>query len=300
MMGRQGFKVLQQALIGALALGLAGTAAAATEITIYTDNYAADEALSRVAADVLEAHYDVDVTLQSASVGVCFLGTARNENSLFLAAWLPKTHADYMARVKDDVDVLGTLYNGARLGWVVPAYVPEDQLGSIADLKKPAIADKLDGRIQGISAGAGEMQLSRQAMDAYDLKDNLRLVTASGPAMTAALARAIDNQEWIVVTGWSPHWMWERYDLRYLDDPKGLLGGREHVDIIANPSIKAGHPEIAAFFSRMTVPLSKINDLLADANASSYDAAAERFVAHEREMIATWLGASGDSRDDDR
>ena len=299
-MGRQGLTLLQQALIGALALGLAGTAAAATEITIYTDNYAADEALSRVAADVLEANYDVDVTLQSASVGVCFLGTARNENSLFLAAWLPKTHADYMARVKDDVDTLGTLYNGARLGWVVPAYVPEDQLGSIADLKKAGIADKLDGRIQGISAGAGEMQLSRQAMDAYDLKDNLRLVTASGPAMTAALARAIDNQEWIVVTGWSPHWMWERYDLRYLDDPKGLLGGREHVDIIANPSIKAGHPEIAAFFSRMTVPLSKINDLLADANASSYDTAAERFVANEREMIATWLGSSGESRDDDR
>ena len=193
-MGRQGLTLLQQALIGALALGLAGTAAAATEITIYTDNYAADEALSRVAADVLEANYDVDVTLQSASVGVCFLGTARNENSLFLAAWLPKTHADYMARVKDDVDTLGTLYNGARLGWVVPAYVPEDQLGSIADLKKAGIADKLDGRIQGISAGAGEMQLSRQAMDAYDLKDNLRLVTASGPAMTAALARAVDNR----------------------------------------------------------------------------------------------------------
>ena len=294
MMGRQGFKVLQQALIGALALGLAGTAAAATEITIYTDNYAADEALSRVAADVLEANYDVDVTLQSASVGVCFLGTARNENSLFLAAWLPKTHADYMARVKDDVDTLGTLYNGARLGWVVPAYVPEDQLGSIADLKKAGIADKLDGRIQGISAGAGEMQLSRQAMDAYDLKDNLRLITASGPAMTAALARAVDNREWIVVTGWSPHWIWERYDLRYLDDPKGLLGGKEQVDILANPSIKAEHPEIAAFFSRMTVPLSKINDLLADANTNSYDEAAEHFIANEQEMIATWLDQSGE------
>ena len=55
-MGRQGLTLLQQALIGALALGLAGTAAAATEITIYTDNYAADEALSRVAADLSLIH----------------------------------------------------------------------------------------------------------------------------------------------------------------------------------------------------------------------------------------------------
>ena len=127
--------------------GMAGPSQAATNITIYTDNYAADEALSRVAEDILEAHYDIDVKLQSASVGVCFLGTARNENSLFLAAWLPKTHADYMARVKDDVDTLGTLYTGATLGWVVPDYVPADQLSSIEDLAKPEIADKLNGRV---------------------------------------------------------------------------------------------------------------------------------------------------------
>ena len=290
MMGRQGFKVLQQALIGALALGLAGTAAAATEITIYTDNYAADEALSRVAADVLEANYDVDVTLQSASVGVCFLGTARNENSLFLAAWLPKTHADYMARVKDDVDTLGTLYNGARLGWVVPAYVPEDQLGSIADLKKAGIADKLDGRIQGISAGAGEMQLSRQAMDAYDLKDNLRLITASGPAMTAALARAIDNQEWIVVTAWSPHWMWERFDLRYLEDPDGVLGGREHVDAIASKPLAESAPEVHALIRRMHYSLDQINAALVDAEETSYEAAAQTFIDEHPEVIAEWVG----------
>lgn len=270
--------------------GMAGPSQAATNITIYTDNYAADEALSRVAEDILEAHYDIDVKLQSASVGVCFLGTARNENSLFLAAWLPKTHADYMARVKDDVDTLGTLYTGATLGWVVPDYVPADQLSSIEDLAKPEIADKLNGRIQGISAGAGEMQLSRKAMDAYGLKQHLRLVTASGPAMTAALSRAIDNHEWIVVTGWSPHWKWERFDLRYLDDPKNILGGEEDVKIIANPSIKTNHPEIAAFFSRMQVPLAKINAMLADANATSYDEAAERFVANEPELVANWLG----------
>ena len=44
----------------------------------------------------------------------------------------------------------------------------------------------------------------------------------------------------------------------------------------------------------MTVPLSKINDLLADANTNSYDEAAEHFIANEQEMIATWLDQSGE------
>lgn len=275
-----------------VALGATGTAMAANApITIYTDNYAGDEAATRVARDLIEQHYDTKVNLKSVSVGVAFLGTARNENSLFLAAWLPKTHADYMARVKDKVDNLGTIYEGARLGWAVPSYVPKDQLDSFTDLKKQAVADKIDGQIQGISAGAGEMQLSHKALKTYGL-DDMHLITASGPAMTAALKRAISKHEWIVVTAWSPHWVWERFDLRYLKDPKKALGGSEHVDTIANPSIKKDKPKIAAFLSRLHFSLDQINAMLADANKTSYDAAAKRFIKQHPDMVKQWLGQS--------
>lgn len=273
-----------------IALTGAGTALAANApLTVYTDNYAGDEVISRIARDVIEAHYDTKVQLKSVSVGVAFLGTARNENSLFMAAWLPKTHADYMARVKDKVDVLGTIYTGAQLGWAVPNYVPKDQLDSITDLKKPAVAKKLGGQIQGISAGAGEMQLSHAALKTYGL-DNIKLITASGPAMTAALKRAIAHHKWIVVTGWSPHWMWERFDLRYLKDPKKALGSEEHVDTIANPSIKKNRPKIADFFSRMKFTIDQVNAMLADANKTSYDKAAQHFIKAHPKRVQSWLG----------
>lgn len=274
-------------LIGLTTTGAA--LAAPAPITIYTDNYAGDEAISRVARDLIQQHYHTQVNLKSVSVGVAFLGTARNENGVFLAGWLPKTHADYMKRVKDQVDNLGTIYEGARLGWAVPSYVPKDKLNSFADLKKPAVAKKLDGRIQGISAGAGEMQLSHAALKSYGL-DNIRLITASGPAMTAALKRAIAQHKWIVVTAWSPHWMWERFDLRYLKDPKKSLGGAEHVDTIANPSIKKNKPKIAAFLSRSHYTIDQINTMLADANKTSYDAAAKRFIKQHPKLIQSWLG----------
>ncbi len=36
-------------------------------------------------------------------------------------------------------------------------------------------------------------------------------------------AEAIRKKQWIVVTGWSPHWMFGRWNLHYLDDPKTTL-----------------------------------------------------------------------------
>lgn len=280
---------LRMAAAALALLVVTGPAMAADEpITIYTDNYAADEAMSRVARDLIEQHFDTPVELKPVSVGVSFVGTARDERSMFLAAWLPATHGEYMARVEDDVVNLGTIYTGAKLGWVVPDYVPADQLGSIEDLKKPEVAERLNGRIQGISAGAGLMQLSNKAMEDYAL-DDYRLITASGPAMTAALKRAIENEEWIVVTGWSPHWKWERFDLRYLDDPKGTLGGAEHVDAIASPALVESEPEITDFIRRMTFELDQINPMLAEAERTSYDEAAATFIEEHPDLIESWL-----------
>ena len=282
-------RIAAAALAVLMLASVASPAMAANEpITIYTDNYAADEAMSRVARDLIEEHFDTPVELKPVSVGVSFVGTARDDRAMFLAAWLPATHADYMERVKDDVVNLGTIYTGAKLGWVVPDYVPADQLDSIEDLKKPEVAERLNHKIQGISAGAGLMKLSNKVVDDYAL-DDYRLITASGPAMTAALKRAIENEEWIVVTGWSPHWKWERFDLRYIEDPKGSLGGEEYVDAIANPTLVETEPEITDFIRRMTFELDQINPMLAEAERTSYDEAAQTFIEEHPELIKSWL-----------
>lgn len=275
----------------ASSLFVGATAQAAKEpITLYTDRYAGNEAISRVAQQLIESHFDTPVELNTVSVGVSFVGTANNERGMFMGVWLPKTHEHYMERVKDDVVHVGTMYKGARLGWAVPDYIPEEQLKSFSDLKKPAVKQRLNSRIQGISAGAGEMGLSKQALKDYGL-DGYTLTTASGAAMTAELKRAIDRNEWIVVTGWSPHWKWVRYDLRYIDDPKHSLGEAETVEAIANPKLVESEPEIMAFMKRMQFSLEQVNNMAADANETSYDAAGKRFIENHPDLVKTWVGS---------
>mgnify|MGYP000547397806 FL=1 len=77
------------------------------------------------------------------------------------------------------------------------------------------------GEIIGIDAGAGIMHAADMAIEKYNL--DYKLLESSGPAMTAVLKRAIDEHQWIVVTGWTPHWMFTRFKLKFLEDPKGIF-----------------------------------------------------------------------------
>jgi glycine betaine/proline transport system substrate-binding protein len=65
-----------------------------------------------------------------------------------------------------------------------------------------------------VLVAAGLHRNTIKAIDVYDL--DYDQVTSSGPAMVASLEKAIRDKEWIVVTGWKPHFKWAQHDLKYL------------------------------------------------------------------------------------
>src|SRR5699024_11953513 len=97
-------------------------------------------------------------------------------------------------------------------------YVEVDSITELNDS-----ADLFNNEIIGIDPGAGLQGLTEDVVEEYDL--NLRLRDGSDATMTAALANAVNNDEPIVVTAWTPHWKFARWDLKYPDDPEGLYGG---------------------------------------------------------------------------
>ena len=125
-------------------------------------------------------------------------------------------------------------------------------------------------------------------IEAYGL-DDYTLVSASGAAMTAALKRAIDRKEWIVVTGWSPHWKFAKWKLRYLEDPKKTLGGLERVHVIARQGFYQDHPKIAAFFARMYLPLEELQAIMFDASETSYEEAVDKYIKTHKARIDYWV-----------
>jgi len=247
------------------------------------------EAVTRLAARILETRLDQPVDLVLLDIGIQYQGLANGDIDAMLMAWLPLTHKPYMDKVGDEVVNLGPLYTRARLGWVVPEYIPKDQLRSIVDLKDRRVMRKLGNQIHGIDPGAGLMQASEKAIEDYGL-DRYRLISSSGAGMTAALSRAIKRQKWIVVTGWSPHWMFSRWKLRYLEDPQGALGGRERIHALVRKEFYQDFPvEITEFLTRLYLPLDELEALMDRANNTSYDEAVNEYISNHPQRVEYWV-----------
>ncbi len=248
------------------------------------------EAITKMAKLVLEEEMGYDVELVMSDIGVQYQGLKGGDIDIMLMSWLPVTHKNYWEKYANDVVNLGPLYTRAKLGWVVPEYVPEDKVKSISDLTDSEVADKFDEKITGIDPGAGLMQASEEAMDVYGLSDaGYELISSSGSGMTAALKRAIKKEDWIVATGWSPHWKFARWDLRYLEDPEGVLGGRERIHALARKDFYQDVPyEVFEFFTRMYLPLDELEAVMLEANETSYEEAVEKYVDENPERIKYW------------
>lgn len=279
--------------VAALAMGaaaLASTAAQAQErkINIGWTAWADAEAVTKLAQKVIQDRFGYEVELTLADIGIQYQGVATGKLDGMLMSWQPVTHQSYMEKVGKDVNDIGPVYTQARLGWVVPTYVPEDQVKSIEDLKKPEVQKKLGGKIQGIDPGAGLMRASEETIKQYGL-EKYELVSASEAGMLAALERAMRRDEWIVATAWSPHWKFAKWGLRYLEDPKGALGGLETVHKIFRKDFHQDHPEVYDFLNRMVLSMSDVEGIMAEAQETSYEQAVDKFIKENKALVDYWV-----------
>ncbi|MGX9364850.1 glycine betaine ABC transporter substrate-binding protein [Desulfoplanes sp. PS50] len=229
--------------------------------------------------------YEVD--LYPVAAAAMWQAVGAGDMDGMVTAWLPVTHATYLEKLEGKLENLGPISYGARLGWAVPSYVTID---SITEMN--ANADKFDGKIIGIDPGAGIMGLSEKVMEEYNL-NKFELVEGSGATMTMALSNAIKNKEWVVVTAWSPHWMFGRWDLKYLEDPKGVLGEEEHIDTIVRKGLKDDMPEVYGILDRFAYENpNQLQMLMAWNQEPDADPLenAKRFLKEHPELVKAWLG----------
>ncbi len=245
------------------------------------------EFVTKLAAKLIEDKLGQKVELVQTDVAPLYQGVSRGDIDAMMMAWLPETHADYYKRVEDKVENLGPLYEGAKLGWIVPDYIPESEISSIEDLKKPEVREKLKGEIQGIDPGAGLTRLSDEAIKKYGLDYKLNI--SSEAAMLTTVDRAMRSDGWFVATSWSPHWMFGKYKLRYIADPEGALGGAEHIDALARKGFKEENPKVASLLEKMSIPINELEAAMFDAQETSYEKAVDKYIADNPDRVKEWL-----------
>ncbi|KAF1028829.1 MAG: Glycine betaine/carnitine transport binding protein GbuC [Burkholderia plantarii] len=277
------------ALSTALACGAAAPAMAAEPVKLAMTNWADVLATANIAKYVLETKLNQPVTFVQAAIGIQFQGVARGDLDIMVGGWLPVTHGMYYAKYKNDLDDVGVIYTGGRNGWAVPTYVPESEVSTVADLNKPDVKSKLNGTIQGIEPGGGLMQASEKTIKAYNLA-GYNLQSSSEAGMLASLQRAYQSKQWVVATVWSPHWLFQKWQMRYLKDPKGTLGGEEQIHAFASKQFAAKFPRADVFFKHFKLTLADVEAVeLEGNNTNDFATAAKKFVDAHPEKLKAWL-----------
>ncbi|SBV35185.1 ABC transporter periplasmic protein [uncultured Stenotrophomonas sp.] len=240
-------------------------------------------AATHVVQAVLEAQgYKVEALPVSGAA--MYSAIAQGDADATVCAWLPSTHEGYYARTRDKLENLGANMEGTKIGLVVPDYVTIDSMDQLA-----SHAGKFKDRIIGIDPGAGEMRIAQQAIEEYALP--LKLIDGSDATMAAALKDAIDHREWVVVTGWTPHWMWARWPLKYLDDPKGVFGAPESIDTLVRKGFAQERPEAARILDAFAWTAADMQQVMdADSVQGSDPAAnARAWVEAHADQVQSWL-----------
>ncbi|WP_427109773.1 glycine betaine ABC transporter substrate-binding protein [Lysinibacillus xylanilyticus] len=237
-------------------------------------------ASTNVVGQVLE-DLGYNVTLTPLDNAIMWEAVSKGEADGMVAAWLPNTHAPQYEKYKDDLDELGENLSGAKIGLVVPSYM---DVNSIEDLKNQA-----DHTITGIEPGAGITAATEKALDEYDNLADWNLLTSSSGAMTTSLAKAIKNKEDIVVTGWSPHWKFAKYDLKYLEDPKGVYGGEETINTFARKGLKEDQPDVYSVLDNFHWTSEDLESVMLEImDGKDPKEAAKDWVEANADKVAEW------------
>ena len=283
MMIRRHVLMAAAAAIAATGLSLGGAAAQGKKVKIAYVEWSDAVVATTILKTVLESK-GYDVTITPLPAAAMWQAVATGEADAMVAAWLPATHESYYKQLKDKVDLIGPNVTGAKIGWAVPKYT---EISSIEDLKTKA--SLVDGKVIGIDPGAGLMKASDKAIKEYGLP--VKLVDGSDATMTAALKDAYDRKQNIVVTTWTPHWMFARWDLKYLADPKNVFGGEETVNTVARKDLKKDNPELHAILSKFKLSLEDEQKVMVwneEKGAKPAETAA-RWVKENPDKVKAWL-----------
>ncbi|MBF0706055.1 glycine betaine ABC transporter substrate-binding protein [Alkalihalobacillus hwajinpoensis] len=202
-----------------------------------------------------------------------------------LEVWLPVQDANYLEEYQDTVNFSDeTWFDEAKVGLVVPNYL--EDINSVEDLNEHK--ELFNSKIVGFDPGAGTMEVTEQLIKDYNL--DFELVPSSEAAMLAEIKKAVNDKEPIVAPLWSPHWVFSKYDLKFLEDPQNTFGGVEKIHHATRQGFEEDYPEVSKWFKNWKMNNQQISELIDYVESSEEPAdGAEKWVEENQDLIDEWV-----------
>jgi glycine betaine/proline transport system substrate-binding protein len=276
-------KTLWKALCAAAMVGMTMLPAQAEEKTITMGTLSWEDLtpITGITKKVLEdSGYTVKVT-DFSEWGIAYAALSKGDIQI-LASQTDYVAQDYWDKNKNRLEKISPVSHGLFQALVVPKYVPIDSMDQLNDN-----ADKFGGKIIGIEPGSGLMRDTSTAVEKYGLK--LKLVEGSTAAMTAALKSAIDRKEWIVATLWEPSWMAQKFDVKFLKDPKGVYPPPQSYYWIGHKGFSAENPHAREVLASVYVPLADITAINGEVkDGKTMDQAVKDWTDSHADLLKRW------------
>ena len=151
-------------------------------------------------------------------------------------------------------------------------------------------SEEMDYTITGLEPGAGQTELNNQAIEEYESLAGWEQQTSSTGAMLTALDTAIQNEEPIIITAWSPHYKFAKWDIKYLEDPKGIFGEEIYAATLTRLGFEEDHPAALEVIKNFYWDIDKIEETLLRSQEEELerDVLAEKWVEENEETVAEW------------
>lgn len=247
---------------------------------------------SEIASELLQA-MGYQTRQSELAVGVILNGLASDDLDVYLGGWYPIEQEMIDPLVADGkVAKVAKNISDANSGLVVPQYVHEAGVDSVADLER--YKDRFQGEIQGIEAGTGINDAILAAID-HDKAGlgDWQLRESSTSAMLAYADQKISSHEWVTFVGWEPHWMNVSYDLYYLQDAddSGVAQIQSTVWTVVPASLEKADANLYRFLSQYQVSINDQNDWVYEYSHEERpaDEVAQEWIAGHMDTVAQWL-----------
>jgi glycine betaine/proline transport system substrate-binding protein len=283
-------------------------------IRLGVTDWTAARANAAIAERIIERRLGFPVeTVEVTDIARLFTDLETGRVDAILELWTSSLEDSELETIASEaVAELGPLGVEGRIGWWVPRYVAEGDLGvtSWEDLVDPTVAAAFAGPAGGstgrlLGTDPGYEQFDEQLVEALGLPFEVSY-TGSDGATAAEVGEAVAAQRPVLVYWWTPTALVARYDLVDIALPprtdacaEALEAGEavpcgypvDRLVKLGSPDLATKAPEVEAFLRAFTLTTEDQLGIIdqVENGGLAIDQAADRWVAANTSRWAAWL-----------